>query len=107
VVDALFDPDASAVPRESLRERQVVTESTVVEWGLGLVLDPERFVEALLLFGAALAAAAVAGAFVGWFVPVSGPPNARPGARPGPVHVVVLGERVAVSMVLRHQARRW
>lgn len=45
VVDALYDPAPSAVPRPHLEERNLVTTDRVIEWGLELAMDLERFID--------------------------------------------------------------
>lgn len=45
VVDALYDPDQSAVAREHLAERGWVTVRDIFEWGRGVAQDLERFIE--------------------------------------------------------------
>ncbi|MFF1792831.1 hypothetical protein ACFVXQ_01070 [Kitasatospora sp. NPDC058263] len=45
VVAALFDPDEStAIPHPNLARRGVVTVDRVIEWGLNLALDLDRFI---------------------------------------------------------------
>ncbi|MDO9380941.1 MAG: hypothetical protein Q7T56_19020 [Nocardioidaceae bacterium] len=45
VVDALYAPEADAVPRAHLAESEVVTPRDVVDWGMALAMDLERFVD--------------------------------------------------------------
>jgi DNA-directed RNA polymerase specialized sigma24 family protein len=45
VVDALYRPDPSSVPRRHLAEAGVVTVRRVTEWGLRLAMDLERFID--------------------------------------------------------------
>lgn len=45
VVDALYDPTPSAVPRPHLADREIVTTNRVTEWGLELAMDLERFID--------------------------------------------------------------
>lgn len=45
VVDALYRPAPSAVPRPHLADRGIVTVDRVTEWGLELAMDLERFVD--------------------------------------------------------------
>ncbi|MGH3424179.1 MAG: hypothetical protein ACRDO8_05590, partial [Nocardioidaceae bacterium] len=45
VVDALYAPGPGAVPREELADREIVTVDRVVEWGMALAMDLERFVD--------------------------------------------------------------
>lgn len=44
VVAALYDPADDAVPRPHLEREGVVTRRVVIEWGLDLALDLERFI---------------------------------------------------------------
>jgi hypothetical protein len=44
VVAALYDPAPDAVPRPHLHRDGIVTRRTVIEWGLDLALDLERFI---------------------------------------------------------------
>ncbi len=44
VITALYDPAPDAVPRPHLHTEDIVTRRTVIEWGLDLALDLERFV---------------------------------------------------------------
>ncbi|GAA3862174.1 hypothetical protein [Streptomyces sedi] len=44
VVAALYDPAADAVPRPHLATEGVVTRRAVIEWGLEVALDLERFI---------------------------------------------------------------
>ncbi|WP_327072036.1 hypothetical protein [Kitasatospora sp. NBC_01302] len=45
VVDALYDPQETAVPRRHLLQREIVTTDRVIEWGLELAMDLERFID--------------------------------------------------------------
>lgn len=45
VVDSLYDPAADAVPRPHLAVEGIVPRQRVIEWGLELALDLERFVD--------------------------------------------------------------
>lgn len=45
VVDALYDPAPTAVPRAHLADRKIVTTERVTEWGLELAMDLERFID--------------------------------------------------------------
>ncbi|WP_335983185.1 hypothetical protein [Streptomyces sp. CA2R106] len=45
VVDALYAPAPSAVPRPHLADRGNVTTDRVTEWGLELAMDLERFID--------------------------------------------------------------
>lgn len=45
VVDALYDPAPSAIPRPHLQSEGIVTRARVVEWGLELAMDLERFID--------------------------------------------------------------
>lgn len=45
VIDALYDPGPDAVPRGDLADRGVVTVERVIEWGMALAMDLERFVD--------------------------------------------------------------
>ncbi len=45
VIQALYNPDESAVPRPELLERGLVGVNDVFNWGLDLALDLERFVK--------------------------------------------------------------
>ncbi|MGP4112321.1 hypothetical protein ACTWP5_15580 [Streptomyces sp. 4N509B] len=44
VVAALYDPACGAVPRPHLERDGIVTRRAVIEWGLDLALDLERFI---------------------------------------------------------------
>lgn len=44
VVDALYDPAPSAVPRPHLADRRIVTTDRMTEWGLELGMDLDRFI---------------------------------------------------------------
>lgn len=45
VIDALYDPDDSAIPRPHLAKEGIVTRARVIEWGLELAMDLGRFVD--------------------------------------------------------------
>jgi hypothetical protein len=45
VVDALYRPDGTAVPRKHLLDDELVTADDVLRWGLDLALDLERFLD--------------------------------------------------------------
>jgi hypothetical protein len=45
VVDALYDPGESAIPRPHLARRGIVTTERVTEWALELAMDLERFID--------------------------------------------------------------
>ncbi|MFD8146142.1 hypothetical protein [Streptomyces sp. NPDC059708] len=44
VVNALYDPADSAIPRPHLRGEEIVTRADIIGWGLELALDLERFI---------------------------------------------------------------